>query len=270
MSAPEYQSTFSIALHHLSADAKTARADLPDVKLAGVPGPRLRALLDAMAGLAHSVAYPVAPELRISSPDGMFVVQVKAGQLHFVSWSSARPSSGEVTPAQIYASITGEENEEEAAPIRISGTTGQKAAPRSNKFKNMMTMVGLIAAIILVNSFTVWIVARPKKTMLPTYALMGPEPAERLLTSVAGSYEMGGPTGGRRLKIEKAGKVEWIKFGAEYKPIETKLFTVKAAEVSSKPALITSRKSMIEIKDSISVVLYGDTYKRVIRQSGAD
>lgn len=131
-------------------------------------------------------------------------------------------------------------------------------------------MIGPIAANVLVNGFTIWLVARPKKNLLPRYALMGPEPAQRLLSSVASSFEMGGPTGGRRLKIEKAGKVEWIKFGAEDKPIDTKLFTVKAAEVASMPALVTSRNSMIEIKDSISVVLYGDTYKRVTRTAGSD
>lgn len=80
MSAPVNQPTFTIALHHLSADGKTAGAELPDVKLSAVPGKKLLALLDAMAALAPKVSYPVAPELRISLPDRIFVVQVKAAQ----------------------------------------------------------------------------------------------------------------------------------------------------------------------------------------------
>ena len=265
MSAADPLVTFSIALRHLSPDAKTAGVELPDVKLEGVPAKKLRALLNALAGLAPTVSYPVGPELRISSPDGMFVVQAKGGQLNFVSWSSSRPGAGALMAAQIFTAITGEGAEVEAAPVRKVTNSADEYFARKARRKNMITLVSLIAGVVLVNCFTVWFVTRPKKTLLPKYALLEKGPAERVLTTVAGVYETGGRAGDRRLQIEKGGTAELIKFGAERAALEKKLFTVKAAQTGEKTALLTSRRAMIEIKDSISVVLYGDLYRRVAR-----
>jgi hypothetical protein len=128
-------------------------------------------------------------------------------------------------------------------------------------------MIGLIVAIIAVNSFTIWFVLQPKKTLLPKYTLLPPEPAERLLSNVAGVYETGAASGDRHLEISKDGAVQRFKFGPEpvRAPTVKQSFTVQAAEAQGKPALLTSRKALITIKDPLTVILYGDTYKRVQR-----
>lgn len=256
--------TYAIVLRHLSADLKTAGAALPDVKMEAVAVKKLKSMLDALAALAPKVSYPAMPELRITGPDGMFVVKANGGKLELVSWSTSRPAGGALSAAQILAAITGEGLEEDT-PSSSSRSGDSSAEKSAKKARNMFTMVALIVAIIGVNAFTVWFVTRPKKTLLPKYALLPPEPAERLLTSVAGVYETGAAPGDRQLKITKAGQAEWIKFGPERAVRDKKAFTVAAAKTGSSEALLTSRRAMIEIKDPITVVMYGDSYRRVTR-----
>jgi len=252
---------FSVTLKHLSPDVKKAGVELPEAQLYHVSVKQIRSLLDSAAALAPGVAYPVEPELRITGSAGKFVVQLKAGGLQFVSWSTSKRPSGQITPAQIVAAITGEETAEEFVSSGRGSSGGGKGAREA---KGSGVSIGmLVVAIIAVNSFTVWFMMQPPKTLLPKFTLMQKEPAERLLSEVAGIYETGGSPGDRRLEIGKNGSVQRIKFGPARAPAQTQTFTVLAAEAAGKPALVTSKKSLITIKDQLSVVLYGDTYQRV-------
>jgi hypothetical protein len=248
---------YMVALKHLATDAKKAGTDLPDAQLNYVPAKKLRTLLEAAAALAPGVSYPAEPELRITGATGKFVVQIKAGTLHFVSWSSSIKAGGKLTPAEIVAAITGEDSEADARGGRLEAGT----EPRG--FKQSLTIGVLVAAIVAVNSFTVWFTTRPPRTLLPKYTLLQPGPAQRLLADVAGVYETGTAPGDRQLEIQKDGGLRRIKFGAERTVAQRQVFSAKPAEVAGKPALITNRKSLITIKDSLTVVLYGDTYQRV-------
>lgn len=252
---------FAITAKHLSPDFKKSGVDLPEFKVDGISSKKLRGLLDALAKLAPKVAYPAAPELRINSPQsGMCVVKANGGHLEFVSWSSTQRGSGVMTAPQIHAAITGEGVQEDVAPVETDSPRD-----RSQRKRNVMVSSLLIVAIILVNSFTVWVVFKPKKTLVPSYTLMKPEPAERVLTSASGVYETGGSPGDRQLRIMKDGAVEWIKFGQGRRAADKKAFTVAAASIAGKEALVTSpRKTMIEIKDVSMIVLYGDTYRRIL------
>lgn len=255
MSKPS-EPLYMVALRHLSPDVKKAGADLADAQLNYVSAKQIHALLESAAALAPSVTPPADPELRISGATGKFVVQIKAGGLHFVSWASSKQTGGKLTPAQIVATITGAD---------IGGGKRQTAEVASGGFGQSVNVGMLSVAIIAVNLFTFWFMTRPPRTRLPAYTLMQAGPAERLLTDVAGVYETGGAPGDRRMEIQKDGAVERIKFGPQRAPAVKQTFTVKAAEASGKPALVTSKKSMITIKDPLSVVLFGDTYQRVTR-----
>ena len=85
------------------------------------------------------------------------------------------------------------------------------------------------------------------------------------MSTVAGVYETGSSPGDRRMEIGKNGKVQRYKFGADRVLTTPQTFTVQAADAGGKQALITSKKSMITVKDQVSIVLYGDTYQRVQR-----
>jgi hypothetical protein len=249
---------FLVTLRHLSADGKKFGAELPNVQLNYLSTKQLRTLLAAVADIAPTVAYPAEPEVRVEGPAGKYVIQVKAGRLNLVSWSSTQ-KYGALTTEQVFAAVTGEEPIEGARQDRVASAK----APAPAGWRHKVTMVLLGAAIVGVNCFTLWFITRPPRSLLPKYRLLEPAPAERLLGEVAGTYETGKSPGDRHLQIQKNGEAERFKYGPEGAVKDKQVFTVAAAEVSGKPSLLTSRKSMISIKDPLSVVLYGDTYVRV-------
>lgn len=249
---------YMVTLKHLARDGKKAAAELPEVQLNYIPAKQLRALLDAVAALGPTVVYPVEPELRVTAPDGKYVVQLKGGKLHFVSWAS-KHKGGEYSAERIYAIITGEEEAEAMRAQEASASAG------GGLLQSKAMMAVMVVLIVAVNSFTIWFLTQPKKTLLPKYTVLAAEPARRVLENVAGFYE----TGERRLEIDKNGKAQRFKIGPERKLTAAQNFVVEAADAGGKQALLASihanRKVLITIKDPVSVVLYGDTYQRVQR-----
>lgn len=248
--------TFNVTLHHLAGDAKRADASLPDTELMGITSKQLGALLAALAKLAPTVAYPTAPELRIAAAEGRFLVQVKEGRIRFTSWA-LRTGGSELTPAQILAAITGDDVVD-AAEFSDGGSSGggRKRRPRA-------AVIALLALVIVgSNAMTAWTLTRPAPDLLPPYRLLEPEPAQRLLAEVAGTYETGGAEGDRRLVIARDGAVQWAKFGAGRALEEETALTTQGAQSDGQPALLTSARALIEIKDPLTLVYYGDTYRR--------
>lgn len=249
------ETLYSVAMRHLSSDAKRAGVDLPDAKLNHLSLRQLRTLLDSAAKLAPTVAYPIEPEMRIVAGAGNFVVQLKNGGLNFISWSSAVKVGGTITPAQIISAIAGDVVEQSSGRAQSSSTP--------SRFSGSFSMALMAVAILAINGFTYWFVTQPPRTLVPKFTLLDSGPADRLLSEVAGVYETGGGPGDRRLEIRKDGAVHRFKFGTARKVVQKQEFTVKAAQASGKPALVTDRKTLIAINDPVSVVLYGDTYRRV-------
>ncbi len=262
---------FELQLRQLSNDAREANLELPVVQRSGVSSKELRKLLTAAAATSLKVEYPLTPEIRINGPTGSFVVQLKEKRLNLVSWASAKSRSGIMPADDIYSAITGEVEERE--PIYVPPTPAAAAnrgaasrkEPKAPLRKGLIMMyTGILGLIIIgVNLFTLSELRRPPGNFLPPYRLLEPGPAERLLTSVAGAYETGSGNGDRRLQISKDGKVKWIKFGNGRSSAEERNFTVQGAESNDRPSLLTSRKSMIKVKDPITLTYFGDTYVRV-------
>lgn len=260
MSATE-TAVYDVTLSQLALDARAAGIEYPSAVRDGLSRKELRTLLKAAGALAPSISYPLTPELRVVTSAGNFVIQFKEGRLNLVSWASMNSrGGGATTPEQILAIITGEVMEgdaglaEEAAPVaRATGKGWKRAA----------LVVLLVAAVVAINSFTFVQAKKPPGKFLPPYRVMEPAPSERALATVAGNYETGSQPGDRRLQIARDGNVTWIKFGQGRTPAESKTFTVKAVEAAGSPALLTSRESLIKIKDPTTLLLFGDTYVRV-------
>lgn len=255
---------FTLNLRHLTADGKRAAADLPPVQLHYIAASQLQSLLRSVEGIAGMIAYPAEPEIRISGPTGEFVVRVKDGQLHLVSWSSAH-KGGTATTAEIIAAVTEQEPEKPTATRHESRPPLKPMKRPPSAAREKMTMIALALAIVLVNSFTIWILTRPPRSVVGKVRLLAPESAERLLADVAGAYETGKGDGDRRLDIRRDGSAQRTKFGAAGTVKDMQNFTVQGAESAGKRVLLTSRKSLITVKDSLSVVMFGDTYTRVTK-----
>lgn len=247
---------FQVTLRHLAPDVTKASYEFPESTLADVTSDQLRQLLVALANLAPKVEYPAVPELRITAADGQFLVQVKDRHVRFSSWST-RAGNADPSPGEIMATITGTEVAEGAG----AGAAELVSALRRPRRRGLA--IGLLAAAILAsNGITAWMLTRPPADMLPEYRLLDPDAAKRLLIDAAGTYETGAAQGDRRLRLERDGRVRWEKFGDNRTIEEGSDLTSQAAQSAGHPALLTSARALIEIKDSSTLVYYGDTYRR--------
>jgi hypothetical protein len=247
---------YAVTLHHLASDVTWASATAPDVELKNLSAAKLRMLIESLATLAPAVQYPAAPEIRITAPGGRFLVQVKDAKVKFTSWA-LRAGGTELTPQQMIAAITGEPLDERG--MVAGGSTSKSRLPKGVK-------VALLAVVIVgSNAVTAWVATKPPMTLLPPYRLMDEAPAQRLLTTVAGDYETGKEPGDRALSIKKNGAVRWTKLGPDRAIEEDETFATKPVQVgpNATPGLLAD-KAVIEVKDPITVVFYGDTYRRKV------
>lgn len=261
MSASE--TYYTVSLRQLAPDATDAGVSYAEAERKDVSAKELRALLRSAAALAPRVAYPLAPELRITTAAGRFVVQLKDGRLHFISWSSAKSRGGNPTADQIFAIITGQEVEDDNRGSAAAASSGDVVKASSTWRWGVGSI--LVVVILVANFYSVWNYRKPPGDLLPPLRLLDGEPAKRLLENVAGSYETGDTAGDRRLEINRDGRVVWIKFGPNRAPAERKELTAQGAETSGQPALLTSKKGLIKVKDRTSLSLFGDLYQRVAR-----
>jgi hypothetical protein len=250
---------FNVALKHLAPDVSKAGADFPDAELADVTPDRLRRMVEGLAKLAPQVQYPAAPELRIHSPEGRFLVQVRDGKIKFTSWS-LRTGGSELTPQQIVAAITGEPLDDR--PQRGSDDTEpQKGMGRGAK-------IALLALVIVgSNAVTAWLAVRPPPrlplALLPEYRMMDDEPGRRLLTTLAGDYATGAAESDRAMTIKKDGAVRWWKIGENRSEVEEETFLTKPVQVQPGGGSgLLANNAIIEVKDPITVMFFGEAYRR--------
>ncbi len=253
--------TFDVTVRHLSPDGTKSGIEFTETSRPGMSVRELRQLLRALTKLAPTVEYPAEPSLRIEAPAGRFLVQVKAHQVQFISWSSSQ--SHPVTPPvdemlRIFAgeAIEGElEVEETVAP-----TPGQ---PRRG---NPKLGIGILIAVIVgINAFTFVNARKPPGNFLAPHKLVTGPAASQALEAAAGRYETGSRNGDRAIVLGKDGNVEWLKYGNDRAVVQRQSFTVQMAESKGSPALLTNRQTLITIKDPITLVYFGDTYTRVVK-----
>ncbi|MBK8856289.1 MAG: hypothetical protein IPN11_00965 [Opitutaceae bacterium] len=253
--------TYKLNFRHLTPDAREVGVRHADSELPAVDAVRLREILQDMqkAVAQQAPADPAAPEIRITSPQGVFMVKAANGRLRLHSWN-LKSGTREMTVEEILTTV-GEhapdaKHAAKAAARQSSGNGGGalSSIPRWVKIAALVILFGTI------NAVSGWMLMRPPPDLLPPHEMLSAAATERLLNSVAGEFETGSRPGDRWMTIVRTGNVRIVKYGP--KPDES-LLTARAATVNGQEVLITSARSMIEIKDADTLVLYGDTYKRM-------
>jgi hypothetical protein len=249
--------TFTVTLHHLAPGAKQASAALPDTELPGLTDRKLRELIRALAALTSTNLGTASPELRVVAPHGQFVVKISEGRLRINSWT-IKVGGADLSPDQIYSLITGAEAVAEAAGVDVhSGGTKPARGP----------MLAVLAALILgTNALTAWMLMRPPPPapMLPEYAPLAQEPAERFLADLAGDYQTVTGDGARALKITKAGGVHWLQFGPGGAIAEDTELAAQPVQSHGQPALLADGRALIEPVNAVAVSFYQETYRRKV------
>lgn len=260
MSEPE----FPVLLHHLSADAAQAGAELPDVALDAVPLPRLRELLTAFEALAPRVPAGAAPEIRFKTSREMLIVRAAPDGLRLISWES--PLGGlPLTAAQIAESLV----RPPSPPPRPAAEDFERPAPKEERdesppfFSNWVKAAILLGFILALNAYTVWRIARPDAPgFLPEYELMPAEDSGRILREVAGEYQTGRKPGDRVLFLSANGYLRLGTYGAADEIREETVQFARAAKLGDKTYLLTNEQVPFEVKPNGTLELFGTVYKR--------
>lgn len=254
--------TFKLNFRHLTPDGRELGVRHADSELASVDAAQLREILRAMekAVAQQSPSDPAAPEIRITSPHGVFMVKTANGRLRLHSWS-LKSGTREMTVDEIIETVGGKPPEVKSHPHPVAHAPAARSSDsllgRIPRWVKVALLVVLFGGI---NAVSGWMLMRPPPDLLPPHEMLSSAATERLLATVAGEFETGSRPGDRWMTIVRTGNIRVVKYGP--KPDET-LLTARAALVNGQEVLITSARSMIEIKDADTLVLFGDTYKRM-------
>ncbi len=257
MTAP---AQFTVALHHLAADLRRAGPEFPDTAPRPVGAGELRDLIEALTALAPRTEYPAEPELRIVGPHGRFLVQARNGGMRVSSWS-AQAGGASLTPEQILAMILGLE-EAESLPPRA----GAPAPAGSGRISARVKLIVLVLAIAGSNIVTAWMLTRPPPrvpvALVPEHQPVAPERAQRVLAEFAGDYDTGFAEGDRHLTLRADGYARWFVWGPDRGVRDDVTLKLEAGESRGRPVLVADGLGVIEMKDPITIVYFGDTYRR--------
>jgi hypothetical protein len=263
---------YSVTLHHLAPGAAAAGLGYPDEQLPAVSNTQLRELLTALSLVASrlTIYEPSAPEIRIKTDREVYVVRTRYRRLCFVGREAVLRGE-EHSIDYILGTISGlaEPELKTAAPrvferpasvnqasVRLSSGSG---FPDWAK----ITVMLVLSAACLVGG--VWMLFRPARTLAPKYTLLSSPDSSVLLNRVAGEYRTGTQEGDRRLIIGPDGTLRIAKYGPAQAIAEEIIRTARGAQLEGQPALATSDPYVMLIKDTDSVVLYGQSYKRVLQ-----
>lgn len=262
-------STYSVTLHHLAPGATAAGLDYPDEQIAAATPAQLAELLQTLSEVAArlTIYEPSNPEVRIKTDREVFIVRTRYRQLCFVGREAFLRGEQHTIP-YIISAVTGVAAElvKPVEPVRsferpatASPTAVESAAPA----KPWLKIAVLLALIVACFGSGIWMLLRPARGVAPKFTLMGSAESSTLLSRLAGEYRTGTAEGDRRLIIGNDGTLRLAKYGPAQAIAEEIIRTSRGALQDGKPALATSDPYVMLVREPDSVVLYGQTYKRV-------
>ena len=268
MAAPSY----SVTLHHLAPGAAAAGLGYPDEQLPAVSTAQLRELLMALSLVASrlTIYEPSMPEIRIKTDREVYVVRTRYRHLCFVG-REATLRGEEHSIDYILGTITGlAEPELKTAAPRVFERPASITPPSARLPSGAGFPEWAKIALMLILSASclgggVWMLFRPARTLAPKYTLLSSPDSSALLNRVAGEYHTGTQEGDRRLIIGPDGTLRIAKYGPAQAIAEEIIRTARGAKLDGQDALATSDPYVMLIKDAENVVLYGQSYKRVVR-----
>jgi len=256
MTAP---AEFSVTLHQLAPDMSEASHRLSDTAARPLSAAAVRQMIEAFARLAPGTQYPTQPELRIVGPAGSFLVQARNGEMRVSSWS-AQASGASLSCDQIVALVLGLDAPGAGPQPGAAASGGARRNSARGKF------AALVLGVVAVNGGTAWLLTQPPPPLppevLPACQIVAPERAQRVLDDFAGEFDTGTAEGDRHLTIRRDGGIRWFKWGAGRTVEEETTLQARAAESRGRAVLVTENSGMIELKDPITIVYFGDAYRR--------
>lgn len=266
MAAP----TYSVTLHHLAPGAKAAGLGYADEVLPAVTAPQLVEMLHALGevALGLTIYEPSNPEIRIKTDREVVVIRTRYRRLCFVGREAML--RGEDHSVTLIMAVVSGVAEPEIVPVRAaekpsstSPTGSRSFSPPSAGIPEWAKLAVLIVLSLAAVGTGVWMLTAPPKNLAPKFQLMSAADSSNLLAKAAGEYRTGTQEGDRRLIIAADGTLRIAKYGNAQAIAEEVIRTARGATQNGQPGLATNDPYLMLIKDADSVVLYGQTYKRI-------
>lgn len=260
--------TYSVTLHHLAPGAKAAGLGYPDEQLPSVTSAQLVELLHALSEVAAGLTIyePSNPEIRIKTDREVIVVRTRYRRLCFVG-REAMLRGEEHSVSLIMAAVSGIAEPEivprplDRPPVNVPTGTRHLAPPSG--IPDWAKLAVLAVLILGCFGTGVWLLVRPARSLAPKFTAMSAADSTTLLNKAAGEYRTGTRAGDRRLIIGADGTLRIAKYGAAQAIAEEVVRTAKGVTQNGQPGLATTDPYVMLFREPDSVVLYGQTYKRV-------
>jgi len=267
MAAP----TYSVTLHHLAPGAKAAGLGYADEQLPAVTPAQLVEMLHALGGVALGLTIyePSNPEIRIKTDREVVVIRTRYRRLCFVG-RETQLRGEDHSVAMIMAVISGVAEPEivspaaSAKPSSASPVASRSFSPPSGGVPEWAKLAVLIVLSLAAVGTGVWMLTKPPKNLAPRFKLLAAAESSALLAKAAGEYRTGTQEGDRRLVIGADGTLRIAKYGPAQSIAEEVIRTARGASQNGQPGLATSDPYLMLVRDADTVVLYGQTYKRIM------
>lgn len=267
MAAP----TYSVTLHHLAPGAKAAGLGYADEQLPAVTPAQLVEMLHALGGVALGLTIyePSNPEIRIKTDREVVVIRTRYRRLCFVG-RETQLRGEDHSVAMIMAVISGVAEPEIVVPVAsakpgsASPTASRSFSPPSGGVPEWAKLAVLIVLSLAAVGTGVWMLTKPPKNLAPRFKLLAAAESSALLAKAAGEYRTGTQEGDRRLVIGADGTLRIAKYGPAQSIAEEVIRTARGASQNGQPGLATSDPYLMLVRDADTVVLYGQTYKRIM------
>jgi len=261
---------FGVTLHHLAPGARTAGVGYPDEQMPAVTTEQLADLLQAFSHVAArtTIYDPSAPEIRIKTDREILVVRIRYRRLCMVGREISLRGEEHSIARILAAAGGGEEPEITFVPVRPS----ERPLPTASTARAHYAPGGVsewikiaLLSVLIVGCLGsgVWLLIKPPEGLAPNFEYMPGADSTALLARAAGEYRTGTQAGDRRLIIAADGTLRFAKYGAAQTIAEESVRTIRGAIQNGQPGLATSDPYLIVVRDPETVILYGQSYKRV-------
>ena len=255
-------SRYSITTRQLNEDGSRAGADLGERSVAEIDIAKLRAIVEKLLTVAPRCEFPLSPELRVKGETGVFLLKVNHGQVRFDSWGT---NMSVLNPSAefIISTIAGEVDN-----VVVDSPRAAVSPAHIQKLK----VIGLAAAIFVVNGATVWQLTQSTpvpESLVPATTPLPDDLAVETLRRFAGTYATGKGLGDRVLIISTSGEIKWQVLNAKGGVAEEQVLRVTPVVSKGERGLMANNQGLIVQSEGGSAAVYfGDKYRRVDTTNG--
>ncbi|MFA5265191.1 MAG: hypothetical protein WC378_15315 [Opitutaceae bacterium] len=252
---------YKVSTYNLSADFRHAQSDLGSNELGSITSEQLFEILEQFRGIDAVESNNASPRIDISIPAGRFNVNTSSGKLLLIDTADPSRMAKELTALEIVDFL--EKPLEADAPAQEPEIN--VASPARRSFNHGISFAMLVVGMVL-NGYTLYSAFYIEDVNAAPPLVLLTEKAEiRTQTEIlAGTFTTGNDIGDRSIIVAADGMLKLQEFaakGAIRTQSDRRPFSLGKRD--EKLFLAMKPRGQIEVTNRDTLLLYGDTYRRV-------